>query len=318
MIILNLPINGKKAQCDCLTATTYSVISNLGKNYINMFALFWGFQYNFKEKKPLDERFNRSGLIHTADYDLCKITGIEILHQENAGTPDHMKSIIKNYTENGCPISIQLDAFNCPWNIAYQKVHFNHYILTLGYKSDILLCQDPFCYINMIELNQEMQSYIGRDYYIYNIYDTREMLPEERITMLQDAVQHYIATQIHEKISEFANDFAKQVDYFSKIRLINPVIMNPFFIKMKSIVSDRLNFLLFLEEIKIIMPDKFKLIVNYFRNISKYWQDTYFLMVKTMMRVIDSNVLIQIGKRLTQLANYEHYIAMKFINWVFI
>lgn len=37
MIRLRLPENGKKAQCDCLASTTYSVICNFGK--INDFSL---------------------------------------------------------------------------------------------------------------------------------------------------------------------------------------------------------------------------------------------------------------------------------------
>ena len=316
MITLNLPFNGKKAQCDCLTATAYSIISNLGKNYISMFALFWGFQYYSKGGKPFDECFDRGGLIHTSDYDLCKITGVETQHKINTGSSDIMKSIIENYTDNGRPIAIQLDAFNCPWNIAYKKVHFNHYILTLGYESGLLLCQDPFCYINKVELDQEMQSYIGCDYYTYNIFDKIEMLPEERKTMLQDAARLYITNRTYEAISNFANDLTKQMDYFSNIRLLSPVIMNPFFIKLKSLVSDRLNLLLFLEDITAVLPNDFILVVNEFRKIAKYWQDTYLLMVKTMVREIHFNELISIRQRFIQLANDEHHIATKIINLI--
>ncbi len=318
MITLTLPFNGKKAQCDCLAATAYSVISNLGKNYINVFALFFGFEYCPNPKMPFDECFDRGGLIHTSDYNLSKITGVEIQHQINTGTLDDMKSIIKKYTQNGRPVAIQLDAFNCPWNIAYQKVHFNHYILTLGYKDEILLCQDPFCYINNIELDPKIQSYIGRDYYIYNICEKKDMLPEEQKMILKEAVQYYIMTQTHNKILQFASDLIGQTDYFFNIQLQNPVIINPFFIKLKSLVSDRLNFLLFLEDISAVMPDQFTALVNDFRKITKLWQDTYLLMIKTMMREINSNELEPIEQRFVQLANDEYYIAAEIINLLII
>ncbi len=54
MIRLRLPENGKKAQCDCLASTTYSVICNFGKNYLDVFALFWGFQYKTQSNYKIE------------------------------------------------------------------------------------------------------------------------------------------------------------------------------------------------------------------------------------------------------------------------
>lgn len=306
MIDLKLPSNGKKAQCDCLISTVYSVIFNMGNNYNSIFALFCGFQYHSNEKTSFDERFERGGLIQTADYSIQKITGVEVCHKIYSGNAKDLKSIIHKNAENGLPVAIQLDAYNCLWNVAYQKVHFNHYVLTRGYKDEMLLCQDPFCYINSVKLDEKAQSNIGRNYYTYNINHVSELTVEDNKKILESALRHYIKNQTNENILKFSEDLIGQQNYFNKLRQQQPVIVTPFFIKLKSIVSDRFNFLIFLKSITEVMPNVVSAAISDYQNLVKYWNDTYLFLVKSMSRDVDFDVLIQIGQRFIKLASDEY------------
>lgn len=94
MIRLRLPENGKKAQCDCLASTIYSVICNFGKNYLDVFALFWGFQYKTQSNLTWNDSFERGGLIQQPSYTLKSLTGVEVCRRLNDGSLSVMKRTI--------------------------------------------------------------------------------------------------------------------------------------------------------------------------------------------------------------------------------
>jgi hypothetical protein len=309
MIRLRLPENGKKAQCDCLASTTYSVICNFGKNYLDVFALFWGFQYKTQSNLTWNDSFERGGLIQQPSYTLKSLTGVEVCRRLNDGSLSVMKRTIQSYTEKGLPVGIQLDAYECPWNVAYKHVHFHHYVLALGYQDGILFCQDPFCYIDKIALHADAQLKIGRDYYTYKIHNTKELHPNERIILLKESIRYYLSSKSYENIVCFANEIPFQREYFEELRKQQPIIVTPFFIKWKSIVSDRINFLSFLQCCASKMPDKFIALVNAYRILAKYWNDTYLLWIKTISRSINLDALKTLKQRLLELADKEYSMA---------
>ena len=139
----------------------------------------------------------------------------------NDGSLSVMKRTIQSYTEKGLPVGIQLDAYECPWNVAYKHVHFHHYVLALGYQDGILFCQDPFCYIYKIALHADAQLKIGRDYYTYKIHNTKELHPNERIILLKESIRHYLSSKSYRVIIE-------RVQQIIKRELSLPTEVNPY------------------------------------------------------------------------------------------
>ena len=57
------------------------------------------------------------------------------------------------------------------------------------------------------------------------------------------------------------------------------------------------------------MPDKFIALVNAYRILAKYWNDTYLLWIKTISRSINLDALKTLKQRLLELADKEYSMA---------
>lgn len=144
-----LPVQKKHG--DCIQLLIISYAENKGISY----------QHMFLSKINLGVDFNGFLRIEEANYldiNIEKILGIrkELMLFNNL---DEFITKAKTKIKKDMPILVSIDAFDCPWNKAYQKINVCHCFLITDINEDILTIVDPYCSSEIIKVNKNILSH---------------------------------------------------------------------------------------------------------------------------------------------------------------
>ncbi len=131
---------------DCFEELLISVAAWWGRGYEFMFVDTWSFDYlsrRLDETAPLNRRIRPwPGGNHYPS--LEKYYGIKLIRHDTR-TADEVTAIINQELSQDRPAAIYIDSFWCPWNPDYQKAHYRHYCLAVGFNEPdrSIYCIDP-------------------------------------------------------------------------------------------------------------------------------------------------------------------------------
>lgn len=109
-----------------------------------MFLWGWGFAYEKKDRKIYNNlKFSYS--MDTLEY-LDKYAGLQIEEIGGQNQGDDLLEILSDVLDKKLYVVAGMDAFYCPWNLAYQKMHTDHFVNIVGvdFGKKILVCRDWF------------------------------------------------------------------------------------------------------------------------------------------------------------------------------
>lgn len=249
MLEWNLPPNFKNGFTDCCNASIYTTVFIYAIQYPYLFGCRLGFDYDpIDGQRKLEDRFQAGGLVDDRDDIICRITGLRTIEQE-AQSIEELLDRAYSQVQEGHPVTIKVDAYDCPWNIAYQKTHFEHYL----YNPDDITTQNP-------------------------------------LLILREAMHYYIQKKCANAIFDFAQELLDNRTLYEELKDSGVLCINAFFIKLKGIVSNRLNFRYFLMESSI--PDTSHL-VSSFQATCICWYEAYRVFNKLCFEKVVLRVCLQ-------------------------
>lgn len=281
MLGWNLPPNFENGFTDCYNASIYTTVFNYAKQYPYLFGCHFGFHYDpIDGQRKLENRFQAGGLADDRDDMLCRITGLRTMEQE-AQSIEELLDRAHSQVREGHPVTIKVDAYDCPWNIAYQKTHFEHYLCFLGKDEEgDLWGHDAFCGVNRVKLPDLDHLHISKQYLTYR-YNPDDITIRNPLLILREAMHYYIQKKCANAIFDFAQELLDNRTLYEELKDSGVLCINAFFIKLKGIVSNRLNFRYFLMESSL--PDTSHL-VSSFQAACICWYEAYRVFNKYMFR----------------------------------
>lgn len=116
------------------------------------------------------------------------------------------------------PIGVYLDSFFCPWNLAYQKFHINHYVLVIGFDETdaAYICLDPYASTEKYRLPYSCLQKGFREYILFEKDIPQNKASFSLFDILHENLYSYAYTAYFENmyhaILQFASDLAAHID----------------------------------------------------------------------------------------------------------
>lgn len=310
MLSWSLPPNFKNGFTDCYNASIYTTVFNYAIKYPNLFGCHFGFHYDPKEgDRKLEDRFRAGGLADDHDDMLCQITGLKTIEQEAASVEELMEMACR-WTREGRPITIKVDAYDCPWNIAYRKAHFEHYLCFLGENEKRERWgHDAFCGINRVKLPTLEHLHISKQYLIYQ-YNPEDISIQDPLFILREAMSYYIREKCSSAILGFTKELLDSRTLYEELKNSGVVCVNAFFIKLKGIVSNRLNFQYFLKESSLADTND---LISTLQSACTCWYEAYRVLNKYMIRNGNLACLTAACNKMNEAALIEERCAVNYL-----
>ena len=257
----------------------------------------------------LEDRFRAGGLADDHDDMLHRITGLRPIKQEEESVKKLLEEACRRI-QYGEPITIKVDAYDCPWNLAYRKTHFEHYLCLLGEDQEGgIWGLDAFCGINRVKLPALERLNISRQYLTYQ-YSPSDITIDEPLSILRQALEYYIQKKCAAAVSGFSQELLSSCRLYEELKDSRVLCINAFFIKLKGIVSNRLNFLYFLKESCI--PDTDRLLLS-LQIACNCWYEAYRVLNKYMIRRGELSCLKAACKKMNEAASIEECCAVDYL-----
>ena len=270
------PVINEYFSCHQGLLATYA--SYQKRDYYMMFSESWGFGYK-KDDKPFgislypDCQGRRNTL-------LDKFHGIRIENIKYSGMENLLEQIeaILQYS----PIILYCDVFDCPWNIAYNRHHIDHYVLITGieHNSKQVNILDPYSTKdeNIIEIEQ-IASYSGEiSTFITN--PMHSLTNEDYLFEITNSYNYIKNSDFMQSLESFRNDFQVRFEEVLNIEYIDEYAI-PLIINLRRIANQRYCYCIFLKQ----MIDK-KLIDSSILAIMESIADKYSLLRILLIRQI--------------------------------
>lgn len=276
--------NINNSYTSCFEAATNSVIYNLFSDYPSVFTMYWGFLYRKHEPVNIREKFIVGGLYAKSDDYYKRLYGLEF----HTKTPSKMEPLIcemESELLQDRAVILAIDTYDCPWNMGYRKFHLEHFVVITGIdrQKSQLLCHDAFCGQALVPLAfQEIEKMDSYKIFTYTVEPSQKE-NHSPSQLLRNASEYYLFYEkSHRNIVGFAEELA-QTDLFKSLSAkdISLICLDPFFVKMKGVVSSRQNLLYFL---KYNFKSTFFSFESQLEDICKQYNDAYLILLKAISR----------------------------------
>ena len=173
----------RREMLDCMNCFQTAYAPLCIQNGVDPSIMFlWGWSFNYKENG--ESVFNNFGVNYSMDtIQFLKVyAGLESVEIINDLNLNDYSKIIKGNLEQQRGIVIGIDAFYCNWNLAYKRMHIDHYVNVIGVKlNGKLICKD--WYENTEELYElNIEDFVGiysiRSISFGEVANNREVLEE--------------------------------------------------------------------------------------------------------------------------------------------
>lgn len=301
---------------DCYQSSIASVTSWWNRNFEMMFSESWDFSFNYDRYLETRSIAKSIGFGGGDDIKL-----LEYYHGIKASfeTSENMYSlidVIQNELNEGHPIAINVDAYDCPWDFGYQKYHKDHICMAVGIdrKTENLFCIDcsnqkinlniPFSkisnfkYIKFRIVNDELQ--------IYNWSDIIKKTTEKLLDGEKSKNPFYF-------MQRFADVIEKATDLSNDFHGIETSWQIPILDKLYQIGISRKRYGLFLE----FFGEKYKIndlftLRDELKYISGQWEVIISMLTKSYYKSHNTDLLYRTAIKIRMVAEAEEEAA----NWL--
>lgn len=158
-------MNRLSAHYDCFQAAVSLLCLKYERKPEWLFLTCFGIEY-FTDEENFFNRLNPR--ISIEDNVFFKLVyGIEMKAIRNTVDRDVLLQL-KVALREGYDVIVLMDAFDCPWNPAYQKKHFFHYFLIYNFDEErVFVCRDPYVSEKYYKISEKLlQKGILEFYYL--------------------------------------------------------------------------------------------------------------------------------------------------------
>lgn len=297
-----LPILPKRYPTqNCLENCIANYCDAINEDFRAMFLFSWSFGYHVlkvKEGERLDypHSFN-------LDYDGYILLYEKLYPNISLKSVDiDVKTLYQKCLE-GAVFAIGIDSFDCHWNLAYHKYHYQHYyLLTINIdKPENFIAIDSFSTLEVIDFDKNILNYSKKCYIIEQtqVEVNKDIL---RKKIIKEFYEVLLSTEKKE-LSDSINKFKYELQNIKSIDNLFPITSdasNTFLIIRLSYISNsRYNTKLFFEYINLDNS-----YIESIQNIYERWEILKNIFIKIF---ISRNVklLIQVSSELTNILNLE-------------
>lgn len=312
MLTFKFPPNQSNGFNNCEDAVISSVIYNESKYYEYLHSLYWGLLYwpPTPERPSINDRFFISGLFRLQESFIQELFGLEFVEHKAATLSQFISNLHKRLSENKAVILI-LDTYDLPWNIGYQNYHRKHYLIVTDFPTpNTLICHDPFCKIQHVELPFDLISSNTFHYFNYTVNPMEEPL-YSGVELLQRMSNCFIEQKSGPNMQALAMEL-KDYNLYGDMEGIafDSICLAPFFINLKGVVSSHLNILDFIQ----VLPQTYikelrSTFVSFFNN----WNIAYCVLIKSISLKGNKTYMLQAAELIYKTAVEEEAIANKII-----
>ena len=226
-----------------------------------------------------------------------------------------LKIFIIDYLKNNIPVKIRSDLFWCPWNMAYQKYHFTHFFLIIGYveKTDVFICYDPYINNKIIEVPfDDIKSGI-KGISTFNIKESAFSLSDLYDDVLDD-INCYIdknsSLSLH-NIFTFANDLKQHLDIANELTNYNKDLFAvPLLDNIRIICINRYSYVHLLNYVyEKTMDAKFKNAASALYACANEWEKVRSKLIKYTMIPHSDTMKAEIADVITRIGEREYITA---------
>ena len=168
---------------DCYRASIAVVLDENDMNYDFLNIGGWDFSYSDIEKNMIGEKiipnFNR------------KVDILERYYGIRTNWCEREKFVNIVTIQSKTPVMIKADLFDCYWNKAYKKRHFNHYFLLKAIKDDRYICDDPYFEHFDFECSKKQINDLIKEYILFDIENSDISIEYIKNEIIQDAKYYY-------------------------------------------------------------------------------------------------------------------------------
>jgi len=245
--------------------------------------------------------------------------GLEIYIVENLGFQDTINLITAELAESR-PVVIELDTFICTWDPGYQKYHYPHTNLIVGYDEGERLFSLIDCFYQKQELtipSETCFSSEGNRLALFRRFSNpgpiddwkkiitnaaRRMLAREQNENAFDQMRHFAA------VLEQAPDLSEEFNHYEHIW------MAPLLSMFNTISNGRRQFSTVLQYLQNQIGQDFTEMTNEFHYVASQWSILLSMVTKAYYNSSDSGLLQRAANKLHLIAEKEEQIAIRLLD----
>jgi hypothetical protein len=300
----------------CFDDIIASVCNYFGIDYQLRFMMSWTFKYVSKSEKANLTFEERLQYPYSCENELlAQYSGLTIEHFK-LNNNDIFIENLTNQLKKGNPVYVHFNAYYCPWDPMFGKLHNNHVCLAIGLNDmdSILIC-DPW---NLKECETvSLNSFVKqcKFYGNFTINSNINNVDNSKIDkILYDGMTQILLLNnthtIFDSICIFANEFLTD---------FNPKEVNNYdgnyTNKLRGIQYNRNKFLIFLKYIKNKYDFNIDIsILDEYQRIIHSWQIVVSLIIKSYFLKEISSLKKNIAKKIVEISNKEKELYYKIIN----
>ena len=281
MLNYKLPAFAENGFVNCFDAAVMAVVTHSFDHYEWLLAMFWGFLFDKEgQSKQIWERFITGGLYRTKPNYYQELYHLKLEEQTFTGVEQGIDVIIYEI-RSGVPVILSLDTYECPWNLGYQKIHCEHFVVLTDYMDyrREFMCHDLYHQIEKASLSSAVLYRMPAIRFFTAGRLRDHCVKYETIHELLHAVStHYLLEGVGNNLFYFA-DALKNSDLFHQLEPadIQFVCLDPFFIRFQGFLSSRKNFLYFLKsQSSIVSPD----LIDTMQTVCSQISNSFLLLLK--------------------------------------
>lgn len=263
---------------NCLHDIIAMMVLYYDESYTAMYKNLWLFNFNdIPKEMDIAQRINYE---YEDPFDgLEKINSL-IVEYHMFYTINEMKLFIQEEITELRPVCMYIDAFDCPWNPAYQQYHATHYVLITSINGDQLLCNDPF--LSVIDKTIDIKTLTLNCLQCISIQKKGQIKQYSKYLLLKEVIQDMESIKSFAKMETFAKNMGA-ISTCNEIFFNNSDIESQLLIrKINTISCGRTCFLLLLEEFYNEIVDSS--ILNGFQSSAENWSIINSLLIRSFLR----------------------------------
>ncbi|OGI07982.1 MAG: hypothetical protein A2Y40_06630 [Candidatus Margulisbacteria bacterium GWF2_35_9] len=204
----------KQNDYDCILGLIVQFAKHKLLDYEMAFMGLWSFSYETKEKSTI-------GLSIKMNYNPILKQNLDLFHGITmVGTSliniDYLKYYV-NQNISFSPIIISLNAYDCPWSLAYKKYKIDHHIMITGMNKDLFLCVDSYFAENgILLLPFSLLSDWSGDTAIFQLHQSKQ-LNRDYIQQVINAVDYVKMTNMINHLGMFKAEMTSLETYDNEI-----------------------------------------------------------------------------------------------------
>ncbi len=206
----------KEYKISCFQEALKQVCEKYGKEFQIFFAGEWGFFISEEESKTIGDRINFYEKYRMNEF-IERHMGFKVHFCKNV---EVIPQLFKESMSDGNAVMVGMDAYGCPWNPAYKKVHMPHFFLLENWDSQSkkMECRDTFYSSESYFLNyDDLKPYFNDARIFRNVRNIKKL---EMKALKEILVQNY--KKAKERPKYYFQIFAECISNFTDIDEIFP------------------------------------------------------------------------------------------------